>query len=89
MKYSLFVLAPAYLLCGCSGTAVETHDPNADAAGNGTLQHAPAVVRPVNAKKTDHIQEVYQWPQWRGPDRTDLSTETGLQQQWPEGGAGA
>jgi outer membrane protein assembly factor BamB len=26
------------------------------------------------------------WPQWRGPDRTDLSKETGLLKQWPEGG---
>lgn len=26
------------------------------------------------------------WPQWRGPDRTDASTETGLLKTWPEGG---
>lgn len=26
------------------------------------------------------------WPQWRGPDRTDVSSETGLLKQWPEGG---
>ena len=26
------------------------------------------------------------WPQWRGPDRTDVSQETGLLKQWPEGG---
>lgn len=26
------------------------------------------------------------WPQWRGPDRTDVSTETGLLKSWPEGG---
>jgi outer membrane protein assembly factor BamB len=26
------------------------------------------------------------WPQWRGPDRTDLSRETGLLKTWPEGG---
>ncbi|MDX1966821.1 MAG: PQQ-binding-like beta-propeller repeat protein [Planctomycetaceae bacterium] len=26
------------------------------------------------------------WPQWRGPDRTDVSTETGLLTSWPEGG---
>jgi hypothetical protein len=23
------------------------------------------------------------WPQWRGPDRTGLSKETGLLKQWP------
>jgi outer membrane protein assembly factor BamB len=26
------------------------------------------------------------WPQWRGPNRDGISQETGLLQQWPEGG---
>lgn len=26
------------------------------------------------------------WPQWRGPNRNDLSTETGLLKSWPDGG---
>ena len=26
------------------------------------------------------------WPQWRGPDRTGLSDEVGLLDEWPEGG---
>jgi outer membrane protein assembly factor BamB len=26
------------------------------------------------------------WPQWRGPNRDDLSTETGLLKSWPAGG---
>ncbi len=26
------------------------------------------------------------WPQWRGPNRDGLSPETGLLQQWPQGG---
>ncbi len=26
------------------------------------------------------------WPQWRGPDRTGVSRETGLLQEWPSGG---
>ena len=26
------------------------------------------------------------WPQWRGPERTGLSAETGLLQEWPAGG---
>ena len=26
------------------------------------------------------------WPQWRGPDRTDVSKETGLLKSWPPGG---
>ena len=26
------------------------------------------------------------WPQWRGPNRDDISTETGLLKKWPSGG---
>ena len=26
------------------------------------------------------------WPSWRGADRTGISKETGLLQEWPEGG---
>jgi outer membrane protein assembly factor BamB len=26
------------------------------------------------------------WPQWRGPDRSNVSAETGLLQEWPPGG---
>ena len=26
------------------------------------------------------------WPQWRGPNRDDISTETGLLKSWPAGG---
>src|SRR5205823_1737359 len=26
------------------------------------------------------------WPQWQGPDRTNVSRETGLLQTWPAGG---
>jgi hypothetical protein len=26
------------------------------------------------------------WPQWRGPNRSDVSNETGLLQSWPDGG---
>jgi len=43
-------------------------------------QAAPASVRPAaGATGTD-------WPQWRGPDRTGLSKETGLLAQWPTAG---
>ena len=26
------------------------------------------------------------WPQWQGPDRTNLSKETGLMKEWPSSG---
>jgi outer membrane protein assembly factor BamB len=28
----------------------------------------------------------FDWPQWRGPNRDDVSKETGLLRSWPEGG---
>ncbi len=28
----------------------------------------------------------FDWPQWRGPARDDISAESGLLQKWPEGG---
>ena len=28
----------------------------------------------------------HDWPQWRGPDRSDVSKETGLLKTWPRGG---
>jgi len=28
----------------------------------------------------------FDWPQWRGPDRTDVSQESGLLKEWPSGG---
>ena len=28
----------------------------------------------------------FDWPQWQGPDRTGMSKETGLLQEWPEDG---
>lgn len=33
-----------------------------------------------------HAAQSADWPQWRGPDRTDVSQETGLLKSWPEGG---
>lgn len=36
-------------------------------------------VRPAVALEAD-------WPQWRGPDRTDISSEKGLLRVWPRGG---
>src|SRR5436853_7103505 len=28
----------------------------------------------------------FDWPQWRGPNRDDISKETGLLKSWPPGG---
>jgi len=32
------------------------------------------------------ISHAADWPQWRGPNRDGISSETGLLKQWPEGG---
>jgi len=29
----------------------------------------------------------FDWPQWRGPDRSDVSKETNLLKSWPAGRA--
>ncbi|HWG42507.1 MAG TPA: PQQ-binding-like beta-propeller repeat protein [Gemmataceae bacterium] len=40
-----------------------------------------AAKAPAPPKKSGH-----DWPQWRGPNRDNVSTETGLLKTWPEGG---
>ncbi|PYR19733.1 MAG: hypothetical protein DMF94_14500 [Acidobacteria bacterium] len=45
---------------------------------------APQALRPA-APATPPASE-FDWPQWQGPDRTGLSRETGLLQQWPPAG---
>ena len=32
------------------------------------------------------VEGLPEWPQWRGPDRTSISQETGLLKEWPAGG---
>jgi len=40
----------------------------------------------LGAPLTSGAESNTDWPQWRGPNRDDLSAETGLLQAWPEGG---
>jgi outer membrane protein assembly factor BamB len=47
------------------------------------IQTVVAVALSVSASNCAGASD---WPQWRGPDRTDVSKETGLLKQWPEGG---
>ena len=82
MKSSQFVLVSILPLLGCSESGAEKVAARAaklDASGE------PSVVSPVGAKKRGSRQDG-NWPQWRGPDRTDISEETGLLQDWPDGG---
>ncbi len=40
------------------------------------------VLAPVTAGRTSNAD----WPQWKGPDRTGISKETGLMKSWPQSG---
>lgn len=44
---------------------------------------AAAAIAPASAQVPSKPGE---WPQWRGPNRDGISTETGLAKQWPEKG---
>lgn len=46
-----------------------------------TLVHVLVVCAVITGAAADG-----DWPQWRGPDRTGVSSETGLLKQWPAGG---
>src|SRR5213593_2231267 len=41
---------------------------------------------PLGAGDPDTPMRSRDWPQWRGPKRDAVSTETGLLKQWPAGG---
>ena len=47
----------------------------------------PALALPtVTAAPTPSEVPRFDWPQWRGPDRSDVSKETGLLKEWPKDG---
>lgn len=50
--------------------------------------HSRSIVVPVFLILTLAVSATVanDWPSWRGPNRDDLSTETGLLKSWPEGG---
>lgn len=51
---------------------------------NGTLYVASRDT--LYAIRADGRKQTGYWPQWRGPQRDNVSPEWGLLQQWPEGG---
>lgn len=46
----------------------------------------PASKKKVAAKGDDAAGDTTDWPQFRGPNRDNISTEKGLADKWPEGG---
>ncbi len=47
---------------------------------------AIAILSPVSKARTALTPAPGHWPQWHGPNRDNVSTETGLLKQWPDGG---
>ena len=45
-----------------------------------------AFLKPGSTAGTGGSAEGASWPQWRGPNRDDSSTETGLLKEWPADG---
>jgi len=46
----------------------------------------PSVYTPMDVYREAVLGREAHWPQWRGPNRDGVSTETGLLKQWPDGG---
>ena len=53
------------------------------AAAGQTAAAAPPAAR---AEKGEAAQAPGEWPQWRGPNRDNVSAETGLLKRWPDDG---
>jgi outer membrane protein assembly factor BamB len=74
-RFSLSALAAAALVLpgvlGCSGSQSSGQSPG----GGGSTGSLPAAAAGAN-----------DWPQWQGPDRTAVSREKGLLQEWPKDG---
>ncbi|HUS72085.1 MAG TPA: hypothetical protein VMY06_03390 [Sedimentisphaerales bacterium] len=47
---------------------------------------AIAILSPVSKAQTGLTPAPGHWPQWHGPNRDNVSTETSLLKQWPDGG---
>jgi outer membrane protein assembly factor BamB len=51
-----------------------------------TSMKLPLFILPVVFTVTSAVGAAFDWPQWRGPNRDDISKETGLLKQWPADG---
>ena len=48
----------------------------------------PLVVAVLASHPAAGAEASAEWPQFQGPNRDNISTETGLLKRWPEGGKG-
>jgi hypothetical protein len=50
------------------------------------LHEVPVPPPPCRSHRQHRLGAAFDWPQWRGPNRDDVSKETGLLKQWPADG---
>ena len=62
------------------------HDSSPQPTPNMILQVRKIIATALFASVAATPLAASDWPQWRGPNRDDVSTEKGLLQQWPAGG---
>ncbi len=69
------------LACFCHASAVLTIADELPTSGQEAACHGVKTQTGVPAEETGGS-----WPQWRGPNRDNVSPETGLLKEWPDGG---
>src|SRR5262245_10888478 len=68
--------------CNCCTDLPTSQAPQCEPDDSGAVGQPAALV----LADTSATVRNYDWPQWQGPDRTAISRETGLTQQWPPEG---
>ena len=91
---SLQVLLISVFTCGC-GKADKQGLLSLDPQQAGSLENTKSEIRETDRPLVISVSDRNRanrpssnWPQWRGPSRTDISNESGLLRQWPGGDAG-
>ncbi|MDG2407903.1 MAG: PQQ-like beta-propeller repeat protein [Pirellulales bacterium] len=91
---SLQFLLICVFTCGC-GKADKQGLLPLDLQQAGSLENSKSEIRKTDTPLVISVSDRNRanrtssnWPQWRGPSRTDISNESGLLRQWPDGDAG-
>jgi len=71
----------------CAASSKEgNHEPDSTTAMKRTSARLPTLALLCALATAAASAATADWPQWRGPDRTDVSKESGLLKTWPAGG---
>jgi outer membrane protein assembly factor BamB len=76
------LLVPAFLVAACAGGGQSAPSPDAPQAPAAAVA-TPPVAKPSAA---GGVRTKGEWPQWRGPRRDGVSSDTGLLASWPAEG---